>query len=549
MTLLKSLLSKVRSFFSYIWHNKTKPKVFIPIILIIIAGLYFMSPKTGDAKYTIQTVQSGEFVQEVAVSGKVTPAQKVDLAFEVGGKIASVDTQVGAVVKKGQRLASLSNSEYVASLQKSQAVYQTEQARLAELQRGSRPEELAIAKADVEVAQQNLNQAKTQLIEEIKESFAVIDAAIKDKADQVFRYPRSTNPELIFFVDGNPGLKDILEDERFRLYEKSGAWQSLTATVKADSITDAQIAEIRSYIDLAQKFFQDLTTAITQTGQNSSTDTVYKTYRTDIIAATASVNASSQAFNAAVTDRKNDASALARVTEQYNLKLSGSAEEVIAAQRAQAQGAAASITSASASLSKTVITAPFDGIVTRIAYKNGESVGNAEPVITIMSDAAFEIETYVSENDAPKLRTGQPAKVTLDALGDAIVFDAIVSVVDLSETIKDGVVTYKTRLQFLSRDERIKSGLTANVTVETDRRDGVIKIPQTGVVIQKGKKYAKVAGQGVTEWSKVVDAQATLVPISTGSIDKLGDIEVTSGLQAGDAIIIRAGSGVSDSVN
>lgn len=540
MTLLKSILNKLKAFFSYLWTNKKRPKVFIPVILAVIILILIIKPSSDTAIYEIKPIEAQEFVQEVAVSGKVTPAQKVDLSFEVSGKISSVNVEVGARVKSGQRLASLSNAEYVASLQKSQATYQSEQARLAELERGSRPEEIAIAKSDVDVARQNVNQAAVQVVEEIRDSFAKSDAAVKDKADQVFRNPRTSNPELIFFIDGNTTLEKSLEDQRVRLNEQAANWQKLAGSVNADTLTDTQISEARKYLDTVQKFLQDLTTAVTQTGQNSSTDSAYKTYRTDIIAASASINTASQAFNTAVASRRNTASALARAEEQYNLKLSGNAKEVVAAQRAQAQGAAASISSASASLGKTIIAAPFDGIVTRVAYKNGESVGATEPVITIMSDAAFEIETYVSENDAPKLRTGQPAKVTLDALGDAILFDAVVSTVDLSETIKDGVVTYKTRLQFLTRDERIKSGLTANVTVETDRRQGVIKVPQTAIVIQKGKKYVKTVPVGTTVWSKAVDDNATLVPVATGSIDRDGDIEITSGIEAGSAVIVRS---------
>lgn len=537
---LEKTKDKFKSFFSYIWTNKRRPRVFIPTIILIIAIIGISMPGSGKAEYTVKQIYSGEFIQEVAVTGKVTPAEKVDLAFEVGGRVSGVQVKVGDTVKKGAVLASISNTDYLASLQKSQATYESERARLLELQKGSRPEELAIADADYKVAIQNVEQAKLQLIEEIKDSYSKSDDAIKNKADQVFRYPRSTNPELIFFIDGNANLKNSIELQRLILTEQFIPWQKLIGSINAQNLTDAQYIEAKKYLSLAQKMLNDLNTAITASSQNLNQDTTFQAYRSDISTARSNVNLAIQNLNTAYNSLKNAELAQGKAAETLGLKKAGSTAEEIAAQKAQADSAAAGITSASASLNKTLIIAPFDGIVTRVEYKIGESVTSADPVITLMSDAAFEIETFVSETDVAKLKVGQPAKVTLDALGDAIVFDAIISQADLSETIKDGIVTYKTRMQFVSKDERIKSGLTANVLVETDRRADVIKVPQSAIVISKGKKHIKVAPTGTIAWSSIVDKQANLVPVSTGGIDREGDIEVVSGINSADIIIVRA---------
>ncbi len=541
-SLLTKITHKIKGFFKYIWVNKKKPRVFVSVIILIIILLFFAMPNAGASSYELKAVTPGEFIQEVAVTGKVTPAQKVDLGFEVGGRVSGVTVKVGQFVKKGTRLASISNTDYYASLQKSQAAYQGEQAKLLELQKGTRPEEIAIASSDVQVAAQNVEQAKLQLIEEIKDSYAKADDAVKNKADRVFRYPRSTNPELIFFVDGNPTLKSSLEFQRLRLTEQFPAWLKLVSTVSVQNISDAQATEAKKYLTQVQTFLNDLNLALTSTGQNLNQDASYESYRADIIIGRTNVNAAFQELNTALNNWKNNESAKARAEEQYNLKKSGSTAEEIAAQRAQANSAAAGISNASALLSKTIIIAPFDGIVTRVEYKSGESVGGAVPVITMMSDQAFEIETFVSETDVAKLKVGQIAKVTLDALGDAVIFDAIISQVDLSETIKDGIVTYKARFQFVTKDERIKSGLTANVVVETDRRADIIKVPQSAIVIVKGKKHVKVVAGVETEWSSSVDSNANVVPVVTGAIDRDGDIEIASGLSAGQTIIVRSAS-------
>ncbi len=537
--MITSIKNKSKAFFSYIWTNKKRPKVWIPAIIVIIILISIMKPSGASATYEILKIEPQEFVQEVSVTGKVVPAQKVDLGFEYSGRLSKVNTTVGSVVKKGQVLASLNNADYYAGLQKSQAAYASEQAKLADIQKGNRPESIAIAKADVEVAMQNVAQAKLAISEEIRDSYAIADDGVRNKGDKLFRNARSVSPELTFFVDGNANLKTSLEYQRLRLGETFPAWLSLVSSQTPDKLNEEEIKKARDFLSIVQTFLNDLNSAASSVNISLEADAAFQGYRADINLARTNVNASIQAFDSALTGLKNSESALARANQALALELSGSTPEEIKAAQANALGAAASVSSAAASLSKTVITAPFDGIVTRVQYKTGESVNSAEPVITLMSDASFEIETFVSENDVPKLKIGQLAKVTLDALGDAVVFDATVSQVDLSETIKDGVVTYLTRLQFNSRDERIKSGLTTNVTVETDKRSGVIKVPQTGIIISKGKKNVKVAPPGTIAWDKEIDGKSSLVAVTTGAIDRDGDLEVLSGLKVGDIIIVK----------
>lgn len=540
MKSLKTTQNKIKQFFIHIWKNKKSPKVFIPaIVLLILLTSPFLFSKSTAAAGEIQVVEERDFVQEVAVTGKVTPAEKVDLSFEVGGRVGSVSAEVGKVVKKGTVLARLSNAEYQASLQKSQAQYSSEQARLAELERGSRPEEIAIANSDVQEAVENVARAKLDVAEEIKDMYAKADDAIKSKADQVFRYPRSAQPEFNYLVDGNPSLKKSIENQRLLITELFPKWQEIVLALDKGEVTADQIATSRQYAQSVQKILNDITTALTATGGNLNQDASLQQYRADISSARTSVNAALQELNSAASTLNNNQSALARAQEKLGIAKSGNTSEEIAAQRANAQSAAAGVSSASASLGKTLIIAPFDGVVTRVGFKEGESVSSTDSIVTMMSDSAFEIETFVSENDAPKLVSGQPAKVTLDALGDAVEFEAVVSQVDLSETIKDGVVTYKTRLQFLTRDDRIKSGLTANVVIETDKRTNVIKLPQSAIVIVKGKKNVKLAPAEATEWNQVVEKHATLVPVTTGSIDREGDIEILSGVTVGNKVIIK----------
>ena len=107
-------------------------------------------------------------------------------------------------------------------------------------------------------------------------------------------------------------------------------------------------------------------------------------------------------------------------------------------------------------------------------------------------------------------------------------FNATVAAIDPAETVRDGVSTYRTILKFTVTDQRVKSGMTANVTITAERRQDVISIPQGVVTSRDGKKFVRVL-----VGDEVVEREVT-----TGSVSSLGSIEITSGLSSGDVVVL-----------
>jgi multidrug efflux pump subunit AcrA (membrane-fusion protein) len=149
----------------------------------------------------------------------------------------------------------------------------------------------------------------------------------------------------------------------------------------------------------------------------------------------------------------------------------------------------------------------------------------------------------VSENDIAKLKVGQVTKISLDAYGRDVFFEGMIISVDPAETIKDGVSTYRTKIQFTQKDERVKSGMTANIDIETDRRPGVVTIPQAAIFLDKGIKKVYVLTDDAcvknntcqNNLKKMKDIKQ--VEIKTGEINNTGDIEIISGLENNQTII------------
>lgn len=96
-------------------------------------------------------------------TGYIVAAHKIQVASKVVGKVAWIGVDKGDNVSEGQVIVRLEDDEYRAQLQQASGQLMNAQARLAELENGSRPEEVAAARANVEQAQADLENARVQL--------------------------------------------------------------------------------------------------------------------------------------------------------------------------------------------------------------------------------------------------------------------------------------------------------------------------------------------------------------------------------------------------
>ncbi len=106
---------------------------------------------------------SGAGAMILNATGYIIAAHKIQLASKVMGKVAWIGVEKGDKVKAGQVLVRLEDDEYRARMIESQGQLETLKARLAEAEHGSRPEEVAKAKADVEQARADLQNARVTL--------------------------------------------------------------------------------------------------------------------------------------------------------------------------------------------------------------------------------------------------------------------------------------------------------------------------------------------------------------------------------------------------
>jgi hypothetical protein len=215
-----------KSFLSWLRNHK----VWTGIIILIIAGLmtYFIWGGKGDAGPAFVLAETGNIRQEVSVTGNVKPVSDVSLAFERGGRVASLNVSVGSHVYAGQILASVANADLLANLDQAKANLKKVQAGL-----GDTAEKSALT----------LEQAKTSLTNSIKDSYTKADDALRNKIYSLFNDPVKYNARLAFSTD--TFLQEDIEDGKDDMGDSLDSWyRTLSKTnIAVDLITNYNLAK------------------------------------------------------------------------------------------------------------------------------------------------------------------------------------------------------------------------------------------------------------------------------------------------------------------
>ena len=146
---------------------RSKTALFI-IALILLAGVLFafVTLRNPGAAPVVQTIRPrSEASSQSAVlvaTGYVVAHHKIQVGSKITGRVAWIGVEKGNRVRRDQVVVRLEDREYRAQFEQARSSYEAAQARLAELERGSRPEEIDRAKADVDRAQAQLRTDEAQ---------------------------------------------------------------------------------------------------------------------------------------------------------------------------------------------------------------------------------------------------------------------------------------------------------------------------------------------------------------------------------------------------
>lgn len=214
-------------------------------------------------------------------------------------------------------------------------------------------------------------------------------------------------------------------------------------------------------------------------------------------------------------------------------------------QQAVIDQAQASVNSAWISYQQTsnVITAPIDGIVADLSINPGTLINgqqtsssstgtgsntssSSQKVATIRTNGNPVISVSLSEVDAPKVKLGQRATITLDALPNKS-FTGKVTGIDTSGSVSSGVTSYPAFITLDSNYDRIYPNMSATANIITSTVDNAILVPLAAVQNQGGQSMVRVVKNGAIQQ----------VPVEIGA-SSASQTQVTSGISEGDDVVI-----------
>ncbi len=506
-------------------------KKWVVVSLLGGAGLAFLATQLIERGAQRSTeavpVARRDIVQEVSVTGSVRPASEVSLAFERAGKVRQVFVGVGAPVVAGQLLATQEAGELQADLAGAQAALEGEEAKLSELVRGTRQEELDLEKSKVEKNRTAIEDARKTLLDKLREAYTKSDDAIRNRADQLFADPQSAPKLKLLTVDA--GVTTSLESDRLYVEDLLKRWKAELDVATHAGDLDALSVKAKSNTSFVSGFLTRLSMAVNGVSPTSSLpQSTIDSYRSSVSAARSDVNTAITNLTAAEEKLKTAESDLLLAERSLAIKQSGATPEAISVQEAQVRRSRADVQSVIARLAKASLRSPIAGVVVMQDAKVGAVALAGADVISIISKSKFKIEANVPEADIAKIKVGDPARLTLDAYGDER-FRAKVIAIDPGETVIEGVTTYKTTLEFENEDSRIRPSMTANLDIETARRGNVLAILRRAVATKNGTNVVRVARSDGSEEEREV---------KTGISSQEGFVEILSGLRDGDRVLI-----------
>ncbi len=496
--------------------------------MLVLGGVaaLFIFEKNDAALFDTIVAGRTDIVEEVASTGRVKPTETIELSFESGGRIKSIAKSVGSNVSRGEVLLTLGNSELYAQKAQADARVAAAHSLLEELKQGVRPEELELKKVALQNAEEARSRSEAHVEDVLRDTYIKADDAVRNKADQLFSNPRTTDPVLTAVVQNNL-FRNQIEQKRVNVEESLK--RAEMAIHSSNSIVEKRAA-VKKMLTDAEVLLDRIAFAINnEVSPNSAVSQMtIDMWRSDIAAARGSVSSAENSITGAEQNISSAEAALRLAKSDIVLAEAGTDKNRIRAQQANVEGAQAEVSGLLSQIEKSVVRAPISGVISKQERKVGESVSAFSPAVTIISAGEFEVETFVPEADISLVRVGLPVKITLDAYTSEDIFPAKVARIDPAETLIEGVATYKVVLVFNEKDERIRSGMTANSTIESDKRENVLALPLRAVITKEGKEFVRIAhGETYEE-----------VPVTTGLRGSNGMVEITSGLKEGDEVVL-----------
>ncbi len=445
-------------------HLLSRLLLIVVLSIIGVAGVvgvqYYMATSSAvdPASLILEetTVERDNLIVTVSATGMITPVRQVPLLFEYSAPVIELLVSEGDTVTAGQPLARLDATDLEATLSSAQLALDAATATYTALTTPPREEDLAAAQAAVDAAEAALNAAYSTgpTAEQIEIARLQTEAARNQLWQLQLQRAAAAGapaPNLIAIPDGAP--QEVID----AINAVNQIIQGGLGAPSPDSFTPS-LNQADYSVQIADANYTAIQNQGPDVGQMAS--------------------ASAQLIQAQV--------ALDRLTN-------GPTEFELQRAELSVQQAQLAVDQAQANLNRTVLVAPFDGVIAQSNLVVGEVPPDA-PAMLLIDTSGYYVDLAIDETDIVRVAMGQPVNLFLDALPDEQV-TAVVTNIAITPTSVGQLVTYPVRVTLNPTSDAVRVGMSTTARIVVNELDDVLVLRNRFIRIDRATEQAFVTIQ------------------------------------------------------
>jgi HlyD family secretion protein len=526
-----------------------KIKKFYFILIILLITSYFVYPrifKKENVRYVLGEIQKGNLEIKVSGTGEIVPIEEINVKSKVGGEIVFLNVKEGDNVYQGQILAKIDSKNLEKTIKDQEILIKNL--------------ELAIDSAKLNLEKLNFqyqntlrgddyNKALNQGISILTDFYSFYPTFIEDlrkiyfykdfeNYDNNLKYYESYNPS---FAGKSQKLEFNYNILRTKYIELSGNFKNISNQneTKERIIKDSYDLVLATYdlVNEGREMLRYLKEDLTLKNATHEKENIINNHFQKL---TNYLNSLAQ-YKRNLLDVISKINSYRDIVDNYNfdkknLELSIKQKEV------DLEQAKKKLNDLKEDLNDYYITAPFSGILSTLNIKKGDLIAPNQIIGTIITNQKIA-KISLNEIDAAKVKVGQDAILTFDALPDLKIKGKVLEISTVGKE-EQGVVSYDVKISLEKENKEIKPGMSVNAEIIVDRKENVLLVPNSAIKSDGMGKYVEVIKNYEIKRRnsfKPVAISQNLIEkryIKTGiSNDEF--TEILEGLNEGEVIIIR----------
>lgn len=444
----------------------------IIVLVIVFGGYYIVKAARGTTtttSYTISPAMKGDIRQTVSGSGQVAASNQLDVTSQASGAITSIKVKIGQEVHAGDILATIDNTAALNSLTSARISYAktTEPAKAG----------------DVTNAQNSMNKSYSDAGSTLRDTYSDLKTVMTGMDDMYYGTGGYlSTAKSVYLTTTSQGYRQSAAarfDDAKRLYADTLVQYEKLSTTSGTSSVETLLLSTSNILTRVASALKDLQNTLLYINANEPT------YNS------ANSTAANSDVNSWISTTNGDLSSVGSAKNSIDSNRNSLTNVLQGADDLDRQSAELSLRQAQDAYDKYFVRAPFDGIVGRIPVSIYSQAGSGTVISTIVGKQKVA-NISLDEVDAAKVREGQPVTITFDAADDLTATGTVTSV-DLVGTVSQGVVSYTVKIAIDTQNDRIRPGMSMNVTIITNEKKGVLIVPASAVKTQGNRSYVEVA--------------------------------------------------------